>query len=89
MTAPAKMPGYPAETMMNPEIPMPASFPSWYVAMNAWNVKAGRRVYECPCHDWMFDLQTGDFVTAGQLKIPRYESKVEEHKIYVKIQGAP
>jgi len=41
---------------------------------------------KCPCHDWMFDLRTGEFVTAGQIKIPTYESKVEEDKIYVKIQ---
>jgi 3-phenylpropionate/trans-cinnamate dioxygenase ferredoxin subunit len=40
---------------------------------------------KCPCHEWMFDLKTGEFVTAGQIRIPAYESKVEEHKIYVKI----
>jgi nitrite reductase/ring-hydroxylating ferredoxin subunit len=40
---------------------------------------------KCPCHEWMFDLQTGAFVTADQIKIPVYESKVEKHKIYVKI----
>jgi nitrite reductase/ring-hydroxylating ferredoxin subunit len=42
---------------------------------------------KCPCHDWMFDLRTGEFITAGALKIPAYESKVEENKIYVKLQG--
>lgn len=40
---------------------------------------------KCPCHEWMFDLRTGTFVTAGQIKIPIYESKVEAHKIFVKI----
>jgi 3-phenylpropionate/trans-cinnamate dioxygenase ferredoxin subunit len=40
---------------------------------------------KCPCHEWMFDLRTGEFVTASQIRIPVYECKVEEHKIYVKI----
>lgn len=40
---------------------------------------------KCPCHEWMFDLKTGEFVTASQIRIPTYESKVEEHKIYVKV----
>ncbi len=43
---------------------------------------------KCPCHDWMFDLRTGEFITANELKIPIYESKVEANKIYVKLQGA-
>lgn len=44
---------------------------------------------KCPCHEWMFNLETGGFVTAGEIKIPVYESKVEGHKIFVKIQGLP
>ncbi len=40
---------------------------------------------KCPCHEWMFNLQTGVFVTAGEIKIPVYESKVEGSKIFVKI----
>lgn len=39
----------------------------------------------CPCHEWTFDLRTGVFVTAGMIRLPVYETKVEDNKIYVKI----
>ena len=42
---------------------------------------------KCPCHDWMYDLKTGEFITATEIKIPVYESKVEDQKIYLKIRG--
>ena len=62
------------------------SAPTWAVRFpgGSWS---GLTV-KCPCHDWMFDLQTGGFVTAGEIKIPVYESKVEEHKIYREDLGA-
>lgn len=40
---------------------------------------------KCPCHEWMFDIRTGEFLNVNQVKIPTYESKVEESKIFVKI----
>jgi 3-phenylpropionate/trans-cinnamate dioxygenase ferredoxin subunit len=40
---------------------------------------------KCPCHDWMFDLRTGEFISASQIKIPAYESKVEGNKIFVNL----
>lgn len=42
---------------------------------------------KCPCHEWTFDLRTGGFVTAGEIKIPTYEVKVEADKIYVDVGG--
>ena len=39
----------------------------------------------CPCHEWTFDLRTGEFVTAGDIRLPVYETKIEHEKIYVKI----
>ena len=39
----------------------------------------------CPCHEWSFDLRTGEFVTAGEIRLPVYETKVEADRIYVKI----
>lgn len=39
----------------------------------------------CPCHEWSFDLRTGKNVTAGEIMIPVYETKVENDKIFVKI----
>jgi nitrite reductase/ring-hydroxylating ferredoxin subunit len=43
---------------------------------------------KCPCHEWMFDVRTGGFVTAGEVRIPTYEVKVEDNKIYVKVRGS-
>ncbi len=40
---------------------------------------------QCPCHEWSFDIRTGEFITAGEIKLPVYETKVEDNKIYVKI----
>ncbi len=42
---------------------------------------------KCPCHEWMFDVRTGGFVTAGEIRIPTYEVKVEDNKIYLNIGG--
>ena len=40
---------------------------------------------QCPCHNWVYDLRTGRFVTAAEIGIPVYESKIENRKIYLKI----
>ncbi len=45
----------------------------------------GGFIVECPCHEWTFDIRTGIFITAPQIRIPTYECKAEDHKIYVKI----
>ncbi len=42
---------------------------------------------KCPCHEWMFDVRTGESVTAPQIKIPAYEVKAEGNKIYLNIGG--
>lgn len=39
----------------------------------------------CPCHEWTFDIRTGQFITAGEIRIPVYETRVEDNRIYVKI----
>lgn len=42
-------------------------------------------ILKCPCHDWIFDLRTGEFVVSPEIKIPIYETKVEDSKIFVRI----
>jgi len=32
---------------------------------------------ECPCHDWKFDIRTGEFVTAREIRVPTYETRSE------------
>lgn len=39
----------------------------------------------CPCHDWVFDVRTGEFREAPQIKIPVFPVKVEEGKVLIKI----
>lgn len=40
---------------------------------------------KCSCHDWKFDIRTGEFLDAKEIKIPTYESKLADGKIFVKI----
>jgi nitrite reductase/ring-hydroxylating ferredoxin subunit len=41
----------------------------------------------CLCHDWRFDVRTGEFLYAKEIKIPKYELKRSEGRIFVKIYG--
>ena len=41
---------------------------------------------ECPCHDWRYDIRTGEFLDAKEIKIPVYEWKLSEGKIFIKIE---
>ena len=41
---------------------------------------------KCPCHDWKFDIRTGEFVTAKEIIIPVYQTKTSEGNIYVNIK---
>jgi 3-phenylpropionate/trans-cinnamate dioxygenase ferredoxin subunit len=45
----------------------------------------GGFIVECPCHEWTFDVRTGQFITAPEIRVPTYECKAENSKIYVKI----
>jgi nitrite reductase/ring-hydroxylating ferredoxin subunit len=40
---------------------------------------------ECPCHDWKFDIRTGEFLDAKEIRIPVYEWKSSEGKILIKL----
>jgi nitrite reductase/ring-hydroxylating ferredoxin subunit len=37
----------------------------------------------CPCHEWGFDIRTGEYVVAPRLKTPVYETKVEDGNVFV------
>jgi len=39
----------------------------------------------CPCHDWKYDIRTGKFLTADEIKILTYESKLSDGKILIRI----
>jgi len=42
---------------------------------------------KCPCHDWLYDIRTGEYFNAPELKLPVYECKAESGKIFVKLGG--
>jgi len=41
---------------------------------------------KCPCHDWRYDIRTGEFLDAKEIKVPVYEWKLSEGKIFIKIE---
>ncbi len=48
----------------------------------------GGFIVECPCHEWTFDIRTGVFVTANDIRIPTYACKAENGKIFVNVREA-
>jgi nitrite reductase/ring-hydroxylating ferredoxin subunit len=42
-------------------------------------------IIKCPCHDWKFDIRTGEFIDAPEIKLAVYQVKVEKGKIFVKV----
>ena len=41
-------------------------------------------IIKCPCHDWEFDIRTGEFLNAKEIKIPVFEWKLKEGKIFIR-----
>ena len=42
-------------------------------------------VIVCPCHDWRFDLETGEYEEGpGFFKLTKYDWKIKSGKIWVK-----
>ncbi len=39
----------------------------------------------CPCHDWRFNLKTGEYEDEPSMKLTFYEWKIESGKIWVKL----
>jgi nitrite reductase/ring-hydroxylating ferredoxin subunit len=42
-------------------------------------------IVKCPCHDWRFDIRTGEFIDAPEIKLPVFQVKVMKGNVYVKI----
>lgn len=41
---------------------------------------------KCPCHDWNYDIRTGGFIDAPEIKLATYETKNEDGKILLKTE---
>jgi 3-phenylpropionate/trans-cinnamate dioxygenase ferredoxin subunit len=39
----------------------------------------------CPCHDWRFNLETGEYEDGPSFKLNMFEWKIESGKIWVKL----
>jgi 3-phenylpropionate/trans-cinnamate dioxygenase ferredoxin subunit len=39
----------------------------------------------CPCHDWRFDIRSGQFLDAPELRLAVYPAKSEAGKLYINI----
>jgi nitrite reductase/ring-hydroxylating ferredoxin subunit len=42
-------------------------------------------IVKCPCHDWKFDVRTGEFIDAPEIKLAVFQVKIKKGKVYVKI----
>jgi nitrite reductase/ring-hydroxylating ferredoxin subunit len=45
-------------------------------------------IITCPCHDWHFDVRDGRFITAPELRLRKFATKVEDGKVLVDVGGA-
>ena len=43
-------------------------------------------VIVCPCHDWRFSLETGEYEIEPFFKLTKYDWKVKSGKIWVKLE---
>jgi nitrite reductase/ring-hydroxylating ferredoxin subunit len=45
-----------------------------------------KNIITCPCHDWRFDITTGRFVEAHEIRLQTYESKIENGDVFIDIE---
>jgi 3-phenylpropionate/trans-cinnamate dioxygenase ferredoxin subunit len=43
-------------------------------------------VIACPCHNWRFNLETGEYEDESIIKLTKLEWKIEAGKIWVKLE---
>jgi 3-phenylpropionate/trans-cinnamate dioxygenase ferredoxin subunit len=41
---------------------------------------------QCPCHDWRYDIRTGEFLGARGIRIPTYQWQSVDGKIFINIE---
>jgi nitrite reductase/ring-hydroxylating ferredoxin subunit len=42
-------------------------------------------ILTCPCHDWRFNIKTGEFLDAAELRLEMYQTKSENGTLFVKL----
>jgi 3-phenylpropionate/trans-cinnamate dioxygenase ferredoxin subunit len=56
----------------------------------ACTLAAGRldgHTLQCPCHEWKFDITTGEFVAAREIAVPVYECRTDAGHILIKLEN--
>ena len=43
-------------------------------------------ILQCPCHDWRYDIRTGEFLDAREIEIPTYPWRLADGKIFINIE---
>ena len=43
-------------------------------------------IITCPCHDWRFDLRTGEYEDVKEIKLTLYKWRIESGKVWIKIE---
>jgi 3-phenylpropionate/trans-cinnamate dioxygenase ferredoxin subunit len=41
---------------------------------------------QCPCHEWKFDISTGEFLAAREITVPTYRCRSEGGKILINLE---
>jgi 3-phenylpropionate/trans-cinnamate dioxygenase ferredoxin subunit len=44
---------------------------------------------QCPCHEWKYDITTGEFLEAREIVVPTYRCKSQDGKILVNLEKRP
>lgn len=42
-------------------------------------------VLTCPCHDWRYNLLTGEFIDSSEIKLRAYAVKAENGRLFVSL----
>jgi 3-phenylpropionate/trans-cinnamate dioxygenase ferredoxin subunit len=40
----------------------------------------------CPCHDWAFDVRTGELIISREIRLPMYPTLLEGGKVFVRLE---
>jgi nitrite reductase/ring-hydroxylating ferredoxin subunit len=41
---------------------------------------------QCPCHEWKFDITTGEFLAAREITVPTYSCRSQDGKVFVNLE---
>jgi len=45
-------------------------------------------IITCPCHDWTFDIRSGEFTLAPEIKLWTYPTRVQNEHVYIQLEQA-